>query len=415
MATDSATTSTNEQVLIKSCLNYSFFEANKSKLVSSMFSENSEKLWDTIKDAHARYKHDLSITELRFVYEANNPAATRAQKAAFYFLLDELEKAESINEDIARDAIIALWRKETARQIGEIAVDIANGKERNFAEITTIISGIEASPIPNEKYTVVDTDLDKLLEQADDKHRWKFNIPELGATVGGIAGGELGIIFARPECGKTAAWVSLCASPAGFAEQGANVHAIINEEPAYRTMLRAVSAYTGATKDVIISSREAIKGRFQGIAPRLKFIDSVDFTVDMLDAYVAKEKPDIVIVDQLDKLHIDGTFARTDERLKAIYVYAREIAKRHGVAVFGISQASAEAEGKRVLSMDMLENSRTGKAAEADLIIGIGKSPMGDDGQEDYTRTLNILKNKITGFHGLIHCILRPQISRYEG
>jgi replicative DNA helicase len=407
--------STSEQVLIKAFLKYGFWEANKSKLVTSMFSDTSEKLYETIKDAHARYKHDLSITELRYIYEANNSAATRAQKASFFLLLDELEKAESINEDVARDAIIALWRKETARQIGEIAVDIANGKNRPFAEIKTIIDGIEASPIPAENYTVVDTDLDKLLEKADDRHRWQFNIPELRSTVGGIAGGEFAIVFARPECGKTASWVSLCAGPTGFSEQGANVHAIINEEPAYRTMLRAVSACTGMAKDAIIAQKEVAKERFRQIAPRLTFIDSVDFTVEALDAYAAAKKPDILIVDQLDKLHIDGSFARTDERLKAVYVYAREIAKRNNTAVFGISQASAAAEGLRTLSMDMLENSRTGKAAEADLIIGIGKSPMGDDGQEDFTRTLNILKNKITGFHGLIHCILKPKISRYEG
>jgi hypothetical protein len=408
-------TGTPEHQLIKALLKYDFYEANKSKLVHSMFSDTSETLFNTIKAAHEKYKHDLSLAELRHIYEANNQAATRAQRTAFGFMLDELQEAETINGDIARDAIIALWRKETARQIGEIAVDITNGKERPFSDIATIIAGIEASPIPTENYTTVDTDLDKLLEQADDKHRWKFNIPELRDTVGGLAGGEFAIIFARPECGKTAAWVSAVAGPEGFAEQGASVHAIINEEPAYRTLLRAASACIGRTKSEIQGDVQGAKQKFNSIRSKLAFVDSVDFTIAGLEAYVAAKKPDVLVVDQLDKIHIDGSFARTDERLKAIYVYAREIAKRHKVALFGISQASAEAEGKRVLSMDMLENSRTGKAAEADLIIGIGKSPMGDNGVEDFSRSLNILKNKITGFHGIINCILRPQISRYEG
>ena len=42
------------------------------------------------------------------------------------------------------------------------------------------------------------------------------------------------IAFARPETGKTAFWVSLCAAPDGFAEQGAKIHAFINEEPAIK-------------------------------------------------------------------------------------------------------------------------------------------------------------------------------------
>jgi hypothetical protein len=49
------------------------------------------------------------------------------------------------------------------------------------------------------------------------------------------------IAFARPETGKTAFWVSLCTGPQGFAEQGAKVHAFINEEPAIRTQMRAIS------------------------------------------------------------------------------------------------------------------------------------------------------------------------------
>ena len=44
-------------------------------------------------------------------------------------------------------------------------------------------------------------------------------------------------IFARPEIGKTAFYVSLVASPNGFCSQGADVHIITNEEPARRTCL----------------------------------------------------------------------------------------------------------------------------------------------------------------------------------
>ena len=60
----------------------------------------------------------------------------------------------------------------------------------------------------------------------------------------------------------------------------------------------------------------------------------------------------------------------------------------------------------------MMENSRTGKAAEADLIIGIGKS-QDEEGSPNFIRHLNVLKNKITGWHGIVTSILIPSKSRY--
>ena len=70
-----------------------------------------------------------------------------------------------------------------------------------------------------------------------------------------LGGGNLMIAFARPETGKTAFWVSLCAGPNGFAEQGAKIHAFINEEPAIRTQMRAISCYTGMTREEIIARK----------------------------------------------------------------------------------------------------------------------------------------------------------------
>jgi hypothetical protein len=60
----------------------------------------------------------------------------------------------------------------------------------------------------------------------------------------------------------------------------------------------------------------------------------------------------------------------------------------------------------------MMENSKTGKAAEADLIIGIGFRNMLDT--DENIRTLAISKNKITGWHGKIPCVMTPELSRYD-
>ena len=80
--------------------------------------------------------------------------------------------------------------------------------------------------------------------------------------------------------------------------------------------------------------------------------------------------------------------------------------------MIAISQASADAHNRNSISFDQMENSKTGKAAEADLIIGIGRNSNSD--LENKIRTLCISKNKINGYHGEPVCTIRRAISRYE-
>ena len=79
-----------------------------------------------------------------------------------------------------------------------------------------------------------------------------------------------------------------------------------------------------------------------------------------------------------------------------MYARSRELAKRNKVAVWAVSQASYEAHGREIIDYSMLDGSKTGKAGEADIIIGIGVSE-----HEDF-RTLKFSKNKINGYHGSI-------------
>ena len=78
-----------------------------------------------------------------------------------------------------------------------------------------------------------------------------------------------------------------------------------------------------------------------------------------------------------------------------------------------MSQLSAEAEGKVVLNQAMMEGSRTGKAAEADLMVLIGKTMQVEGEDEDPVRYLNLAKNKLNGYQGKITCVLDGSRSIY--
>ena len=178
-------------------------------------------------------------------------------------------------------------------------------------------------------------------------------------------------------------------------------------------MVRAASAWTGMTDKEMVDDPEFAKAEWNAIKDNVKIRDAHGMSIEAIDAYCEVHKPDVLVVDQLDKVQVQGTFSRTDEKLREIYTQAREIANRHDLAFIAISQASAEAEGKTRLNPTEMEGSKTGKFAEADLIIGIGRHEYGVDEDPDYTRHLCVGKNKISGWHGTIVCLIEPRISRY--
>ena len=403
-----------EKQLINLLLKKDFYSKNKSKIGKTVFTNGVGSFYDTIKKAHDKYpENDLDIDEVSALHtEVYNPALTRASKINFVNLIDEIKSEKLPNKDVAKDILDSMYKKSVAHRIALEATNIYNGGDASFLTIKNYVDEIE-NEVEEIEGSVTD-DIAELIKELDEDTQYSFgDIPDLRRLVKGVGKGNLMIVFARPETGKTAFWVSLVANRNGFASQGAKVHALVNEEPAIRTQMRLISCWTGMTKEEITKDISLATERWNQIKSNVKIIDTVNWDLDQIDAYCDVNKPDIVIVDQLDKIGVRGNFARTDEKLRAIYTGAREVAKRHDCCIIAISQASAEAQGRAELTFDMMENSRTGKAAEADLIIGIGQQNVVDS--EAVLRTLCVSKNKITGWHGRIDCEINPILSRYVG
>jgi hypothetical protein len=182
-------------------------------------------------------------------------------------------------------------------------------------------------------------------------------------------------------------------------------------------MLRVYQAYFGVTLEKLYSNipkyRAEFKERTHG---RFYLFDGANIHKRDVEKIVARLNPCLVIYDQIDK--IKG-FAndREDLRLGSIYQWARELAKGNHAAI-GVCQADGHAEGVRYLTMEHVSNAKTSKQAEADFILGIGKT---NDEATEYVRYFNISKNKLMGDkdslpnlrHGRFETILKPEIARY--
>jgi len=400
-----------EKQLLTLCLKKDFYKEHRNKLSKSLFTNGVGNFFETIQKAHDEYDTDLSLDELSVLHtEKYNPALTRASKHNFSELVNELRDEEEPNKNVIGDIIESLHRRNMAHKIAVMATDIYNGKSEDFNKIKTLLDNPQIIEESNDN--AVTSNVGELLDLIDVTTKWNFNLQSLHEQVSGIGEGNLAIFFARPETGKTAFWVSLVANEGGFASQGAKIVALINEEPAVRTQMRLINAHTGMTREEIKEDTTTASELWSQINTNIKLLDTVDWNLDDVNKYLEENKTDILIIDQLDKVNVSGTFARTDEKLRAIYTGAREIAKRHNICVIALSQASADGHNKLNLTFDMMEGSKTGKAAEADLIIGIGKRDTGNPNEP--MRQLNISKNKINGVHAEINSYINPQLSRYD-
>lgn len=404
-----------EKKLLKLLLKHQFYNDNKFRTVERFFPDALGSVYKSIVEAHAKYGRDITLDELEALYRANNPTATRATRQQVIEAIQEIQEVGDVGEDIASDVFAHMWRAEVGRQIAEVGLDIADGKEASLQKVVSIIERTQESFLPADEVLPITTDIDELLTLDDTRARWAFNIPSLADAVPGLAPGEFAIALARPEAGKTALGISLAAAPGGWCHQGANVHYIGNEEPVIRSMKRAIESCTGMTWKDVKENPTTAKRLFDPIRDKLTMLDDVDMSIEKLDLYCRRNRPDILIIDQLDKLAMGGQYSRSDEYLQELYIQARRIAKRHNLGLWGVTQASAEAEGKTRVTYAMAANSKTGKAAEADLVIGVGKAPINEGGSDDDpTRFLTLSKNKITGNHSTVVCVLDKYISRYE-
>jgi replicative DNA helicase len=404
-----------DKSIIKALMGHEFYLEVKHRLSENVFGDDFKPLYKTIVAAHDKFEHDLTATELEVLWKAQNPVATNAEIGDITDLIRLVENSEQISSDVADEAIQQLHRRDLGTRLANLSIELSEGSPTAFNRLRKLVDQSENNLTTLDFGDPVTDDLMQILDDVSDKNRFKFNIETLSRRVYGIGRGEFGVVFAVPNAGKTAFMVSLACGPGGFCDQGAKVLYLGNEEKGTWTKLRAHQAFCGLTKDQIVANPQAAVSQFEVIRQNFIMYQSQEWDMEQYQALIERIQPDVVIIDQADKVNIAGNFNASHERLRELYRRLREISKKYNIALIGVSQASNEARNRTRLSPFDMEGSKIGKAAETDLIIGIGKHEQGDidDSEPDPTRYLTVGKNKLTGWHGTIVVNIDAAISRY--
>ena len=392
-----------------------FYDDHKgSKCPDRLFSKDVRKIKQTLDSTMEKYERDVSLTELQALFFSNNGTMTSANRASYEVLFSKLSREEAMNNEIAKEVLSKLFQQMVGEEIANLGFDYVNGTKSNLEPLRNILDNYQDDFTPSFRFEGDDISFNTLLEHLNVKYQWKFNIPSLRRRVEGLSGGHFVIVGARPNTGKTSFHASLIASEGGFIDQGARCVVLCNEEAYKRVGLRYLYCKSKMSSEEVLENRDMAIKRYAPVKELLSIKDATDKRMDYVEQLAKSVKPDIIVLDMGDKFAVSGS-DRSDIYLKEAAIHARNIAKKYNCAIIWMSQLSAEAEGKINVNQSMLEGSKTGKAAEADLMLLISKNPE-IEGQDsnDPQRHIRLAKNKLTGWHGTVHVELDVERGIYS-
>ena len=404
-----------EQALIRSLMTKDFYDDHRGiRCPDKLFSKDMRKIKNSVDYAMKTYNRTVTPDEVEVLFMSNNPTLTTAQKQAYGDLFSRIKKESPLGNDIAQEVLSKLFQQVVGEEIANLGFDYVNGSQTSLEPLRNLLEQYGDDFIPSMNIEWADISIENLLARNDMEARWSFNIPSLTRKIEGVNEGHLIEVGARPNTGKTSFHASMIAGEQGFARQGAKCVVLCNEESVHRVGMRYLTASSNMNQYEIKDNPKLAHEKYGVVKENIKLYDSTGRDMSWVESIAKSFKPDVVVLDMGDKFAKTAGFARQDEALKANAVHARMIAKQYGCAIFYMSQLSAEAEGKVILNQAMMEGSRTGKAAEADLMLLLAKNP-DVEGEEEQSpqRHINVVKNKLSGWHGKIVCELDYKTARY--
>lgn len=363
------------------------------------------KLDDSLK------KHIELICSMQESSEGNislDEFIARAEQQHLVYM-EEIKQTE-VGEATLSELIRIHSERSFCYSLGLVCMEAFEGRKQ-LSDVLEEYSKIEALQNVNEMdKSIVTDDIEELLNSTSREGGIRWRLPFLNDNIGGLRGGDFGFIFARTNTGKT---TFVASEVSQFLTQvDRPVLWCNNEEGGNRIKVRVIQSLLGINRFTLdkhpAKAMDAFLERSRG---NFVLYDSKGGMHKRdVENYAKKFNPQIIIIDNIDKVHgFKGD--RRDVMLGQAYTWARELAKATDCAIIGVSQASSMGENKRWLDHKDIAEAHTAKSSEADFIIGIGMK--NDVGMEDI-RFLRIVKNKFKHGEQRIETEIDTNICRYK-
>jgi len=393
--------------LIKTLFNHALYVKYRSHIKVDKDQKEIYYLFKALDELMSKFNKDISFEDFALWVQVNLGNA--------YTIYLNLIKETNADTTILEEALHSLREKSLSYELAQLALSVSEGKS-TVSDLLAFIPQFETSKNTEESSQFVTTSLTELYDESYKHPGLRWRLGSLNSSLGSLRRGDFGFIFARPETGKT---TFLASEVSYFAEQATgSILWFNNEEQHRKVMLRIIQASLGITIQELSRDpagyeriyREKTGDRIQ--IPNMDIIHKRD-----VEAICKEVQPSLIIFDQLSKIK-GFTNDRDDLRLGSTFEWARDLAKEYA-PVIGVNQADGSAEGKKYLNMDNVAGAKTAIQAEADWILGIGKT---NDAGMEMIRHLNISKNKLMGDedtkpemrHGRFDVLIQPTVARYR-
>jgi hypothetical protein len=282
-----------------------------------------------------------------------------------------------INIELASDKAVE-WAKEQAIKVAilESAEDI---KRKDIKKII---------PRMKEALATGDSLLSPGIDPIADVDKWLYDIWKSKIRTGlihvdkilggGLSGGELGIILAPPNRGKSMSLITIGHGAASIGS-GKNVahftHEMNQDVVAKRYAARIIFRFPNRDEDLEKYEDELISQAMKLMPGKIRIIHQPKMTIDDINNRIERMvaegfKPDLIIDDYPDLLKPTRTYNDKRFELSGIYEDLRALGGAWNIPVWGASQSTRGSLSKEIITMqDIAED--IGKAAIADVIVAV--------------------------------------------
>lgn len=299
-------------------------------------------------------------------------------------VLDIME-VDLSDAEYVKDSVIGFAKRAAMQHaILEAANEIEKGTQ-DYGRIEDVVKsamkvGEDVSDIGTDYFETADARMDSYAEGVEGIRRVPTGLVGIDrVTRGGLGDGELGVIIAPPNRGKSFALTNI---GAGAVSNGYNVAHYTLEMPEAqvakrydnRLLQKDINYLKGNASKALMALRNMqkhIKGELM-----IKKYRTNECTVDTIRSHLTRIhmekgfKPDVVIVDYGDLLTPRRTYSDKRFELESIYLDLRDLGDEFKCPVWTASQANRGALDKKVITIGDLAEAFN-KANIADLMVAL--------------------------------------------
>jgi hypothetical protein len=311
--------------------------------------------------------------------------------------LKDIYQADVKNTSLTMDIIEGSVEKHiAARVLDKTALILDNNKKGVLSTIQDDIDEfhktLRTPPSDMQEYKL---DLKELVKSEISSIGVPFINAKPNDVIRGMKEGQLGLIYAYVDTGKTSYGVSNLCSAAKYLHSIKSSRPAVyacNEEDVSRVTLRAIQCLTNRSDEEIEKDVKGTQALIKATGfDKIKFIDHVR-NMRIVEKILTKYNPRIMFIDQGTKVRIPGSQKDGVNALEEIFGSYRDLAKLYKCTIVCMAQGGDECFEKKYPDLRDIYGSKSAIQGELDWGISIGVDT--EDQKYAKWRFFSITKNK---------------------